>query len=124
MRVTGIRMRGVCLDNADLPGRLFPFFQRLYRRRGVLGGHAHDHADPAVEGSVHLLPGDPAGGLEPMEDGRFGPGAGIDPGMHPGGQDPGQVLQDPAAGDMGNGLDRHLLDEGQDGADIDAGGCE
>lgn len=69
-------------------------------RRGDKG-----HADPHVEHSIHLLLIYVAPFLNQSEDGRDFPGASVELCCQPWGQDSGQVINEPAAGDMSQSLD-------------------
>ena len=60
--------------------------------------------------------------LDEVKDGQHRHVALLDLGGHALGQAAGDVFIETAAGDVGDGLDRDLLHEGQDALDIDAGG--
>src|ERR1700730_13198430 len=72
----------------------------LDRLHADLGNHK-DHADPEIEGLEEFVGFDFAEFGEVFEDGRDRPGGEVDLRLHTGGQDPGQVAGDSAAGDMG-----------------------
>ena len=84
-------------------------FSRLFRRDD------EDHADAHVEDLMKFLVLDPGRGGEQLEEGRDGPGAELDFGVEPLGQDARDIVHQAAAGDVGDALD---LDFGADFADV------
>src|SRR5689334_10438441 len=92
-------------DRADDAGALACFGQcrahclRLGRRDD------RDHADPAVEGPRELARLDVALCLEEGDQRGLGPCAGVDPGMETLRQDARNIFEQPAAGDVGEGVD-------------------
>ena len=96
-----------------------------HQRLGPLALDDQHHADAAIEGAQHLHLGDGAEEGEPGED-RRNPDAGkVDAGGEPLGQDPRDVVDEAAAGDV-----RHRLDPTggaerlEERLDVDAGGHE
>ena len=92
------------------------------RRIGVVGDHHQHHADAAVEGAQHLLGPQPAGLVQPEEHRRRAPAARVDPRHHAVRQHARQVVDQAAAGDVGQRLDdvvwpRRL----EQAADVDPG---
>ena len=61
---------------------------------------------PQLKVAEHLGVGDAAGCAQPGEDRRQRPGVEVDLGAEAFGQDAGQVLGQPAAGDVGEGRGR------------------
>ena len=91
-----------------------------FERGGDVGGVGFaddgDHADAAVEGAGKLGGLDRAAGLEEGEQAREGPGVGVDDGVAAFGQDARDILEQPAAGDMGERADAALADDGAAGS--------
>ena len=71
---------------------------------GKEAAHHEHHADAHVEDLVHLGLLDAAEPLQPGEDRRHGPAATVDDNLHAGRNHAGQVLVQPAAGDVGDGM--------------------
>src|SRR5829696_5094006 len=63
------------------------------------------HADAAVEGARHLAGLDIPLRLEEGHERRLRPGGGVDAGVKPLGQHAGHILEQPAAGDVGQSGD-------------------
>src|SRR5690606_20143155 len=88
----------------DMPDRKdgFTFFLKSLRDFvHMLGGDNERHADAAVEGARHLLRLDIPLGLEEGHQPGLRPGIGVDPGVEMVRQHAGDILQQSAAGDMG-----------------------
>ena len=81
------------------------------------GGDNGDETDTHVEGAEHFVVLDVAEVLEVFEEGWNDPRCSVDDGAHSFGDDAGEVLGDPAAGDMGHAGDDfgtgELLDDGE-----------
>ena len=76
------------------------------RSAACCGRSHHHHADPQVEHPEHLFVRNPAAALDQLEEGRHGPAAPLDPGAQALRQDARDILEESAAGEMGQGLDR------------------
>lgn len=63
----------------------------------VLGGNDHNEADAVVEDAVHFMAVDVALFLQPVEDGRTGPGLAVDDGLNAFGKNAGNVFDEAAA---------------------------
>ena len=113
-------------DLADDPGGYLGFLpEDPDDGLGVVVGHDHHHADAHVEDPVHLLVGDVAVLLEPGEDGGQVPARLLDPDGGALGQDARRVVDQAAAGDVGDAVDDPLdavvpVDR-LHGADVDPG---
>ena len=80
--------------------------QRLGNARGIFPGDDDDHAEAAVEGAQHIVGRHLADVVQPVEDARGRPGAGVEVGTQPIGQAARHVAGQAAAGDVGQSLDR------------------
>jgi hypothetical protein len=88
-----------------------------------MGGiHHHHHANAVVEGAVHFDVVNAGGFLQPGKQFGLRPTAFLQVGSHALGQHAGNVLQQAAAGDVGQGLDGVLCQRGQHVLHIQAGG--
>ena len=104
-----------------------PLARRLEQggeRLGAVGRDRQHHADPAIEAAQHLILGDAARAHGPAEHLRQWPGPEIDLGAQPRRQNAGQVLDQPATGDMRQRVDPARPDRVETGADIDPGRCQ
>jgi hypothetical protein len=85
-------------------------------------GDDHGHADAAVEGARHFLGLYLSLRLQEGHQARLGPGVGVDMGVELGREDAGDILEQAAAGDVGEGVDMARADQRQQRANVDAGG--
>ena len=86
-----------------------------------MGGDDGRHPDPAVEGAEQLAVLDAPRLLDPSDDGGDRPAPPVEPCAQPGGEDPREVEDDPAAGDVREALDRDLFHHPPNRADVDPG---
>ena len=86
-----------------------------------MGGDDGRHADAAVEGAEQLAVLDPPRLPRPADDRGDRPAPPVEAGAQPGGQDPGEVDDEPAAGDVREALDRDLLHRPANRTDVDPG---
>src|SRR6185312_3501485 len=96
-------------DAADLQHRLACALKHRLDCICLLGSDDHGHAYAAVEGSRHFLRSNVPALLKQRKDRRQFASAGIYVGVAPIRQNPGNILEKPAAGDMGEALDSSLL---------------
>ena len=68
--------------------------------RRVLGRNHRDHADAHVEGPQHLAALDASRAFQEAEQRRDRPAVGVDARREPGREDPGDVVGQPASGDV------------------------
>src|SRR4051812_9223917 len=103
----------------------FTFFLKILRNVAYILWRDDDrHADPAIEGARHFLRLDMALRLEEGHQPRLGPSVGVDPGMEAVGQHARDILDQPAAGDVGQSVDAPGPDQREERLHVDAGGGE
>ena len=88
----------------------------------VLGSHHDAHTNAHVVGVEHVALGDVTRLGDEVEDGENLHVGAADAGTQALGNASRDVLVEAAARDVGDTLDRHLLQECQDGLDVDLGG--
>ena len=103
-----VQPRWPAFDPADLEDRFARAFERAVTASVACRRNDHRHADAAVEGPRHFFRGDPAALLQQREDRRQLPALRIDHGMAAIGQNPRNILEKSAAGDMRQALDPAL----------------
>ena len=96
-------------DRADAEDRLAGRFELAATTVRIVGCDDHGHADAAVEGARHFVRRDVAAFLEQGEQRRQRPAAGIDDGVATVRQNPRNILEKSAAGDMRKAVDPALL---------------
>ena len=105
-----LRAVGVGDDRADRISGFAVVLEQGERLVGAFGGDGEHHADAHVEDVVHLLVVDVAGAFQDVEDGKDGPGSERDVGGEAVGDHTGDVLDETAAGDVGDALDDACLE--------------
>src|SRR5690606_35668515 len=109
-------------DVADHPWLLATGLQVLDYALLVVFGHADNHAYAAVQYTVHFSFIDVAVFLHPIKYHRTGPAGYIHHGLTVVGQHAGDVFQQAATGDVGNGFDcAGFLDQLEHRLDVNAG---
>src|SRR5690606_1273058 len=98
--------------------------QTLHGFVRVLGGNTDRHADTAIERAIHLRIRDVAGLLQPIEYRRPLPSLSAQDRLEPVGQNARNVLDEPAASDVRDAVDRDGLGQREHGLHVDAGGSE
>ena len=107
---------------ADHEGVLVFADQALQHVGKLVGADDQDQADAAVEGAAQFVVGDAAHLLQPGEHRRQRPGVPVEARNEAVCDGAGRVLDQAAAGDVGEALDAALLQVRQDALHIDAGG--
>ena len=92
------------LDRTDDMHGFASCLQRGDHARHVIRGDRQNHADPAIKGARHFGRFDVALRLQERHQARLFPCARINPGMQALGQDPRDILQKAAPGNMGQGV--------------------
>jgi hypothetical protein len=90
----------------------------------VARGDDHHHADPHVEGALHLLGGDGPSPLDQAEEGRHLPRAPPQERPEPLGEDPRDVAGEAPSGDVGEGAHLVPLEERLEGGEVASVGRE
>src|SRR5687768_142061 len=112
------------LDPADPMDGFAGRFEPLVDLRDLGLPDNRHHADPAIEGSCQLARLDRAARLEEGEQAGQGPAVGLDDGVRALGQDPRDVFEQAAAGDMRKRADLPLSHQREETFHIDAGRFE
>src|SRR5579884_2803941 len=115
---------GALFDAADLEHRLAGALKRRGECLCLFGSDDRGHAYAAVEDPRHFFRSDVSALLEQREDRRQLAPAGIYVGMAAIRQNPRNILEKSAAGDMGEALDRTFLHQGKERPHVDARGFE
>src|SRR4051794_23759750 len=107
-------------DPADPGHGLAGVFEGCGDLVGLIGRNDDRHADAAVECPRHLLRSDLSCVLQQSEDLRVFPTVNFYDSMAVSGQNPWNILEKSATGDVRKTLDPPLLDERQERTDVDA----
>ena len=106
---------------ADDVGALLARAQMFNDRIGVIGSGNRDHAEAIVERAIHFGLIDFAEPRDEIEDRRHSPGAAADSRVQVLRHHPRQILDDTAAGDIRQALEREAIEKIKHGLRIDAG---